>query len=140
MTTKQPPDVTVRDEADLFALWQQFMGPGGFGRRSLWLIFLDRGGHVHPLIVPIDDIADEPDPVFTRNIALVVDGLINGGEVASVAMLISRPGPVDMTAADRRWARALHGELGTRLGRWPIHLATIDSIRVFAPDDLLGAA
>lgn len=37
------------------------MGDGGFGRRSLWLIFLDDLGQQSDLLVPIDDIPMLPD-------------------------------------------------------------------------------
>ncbi len=138
--TPLPPDFSVHDDADLSALWHTLIGPGEFGQRTLWLTFLDQDGRVSPLIVPIDDIPTEPDALFARNIARIIDKLVAGGDTSSVALLLSRPGVNDMTALDRRWARALHAELGPELSRWPIHLATCDNIRVFAPDDLLGAA
>lgn len=116
------------------------MGPGGFGISSLWLIFLDQDGRLQPVISPIDDIPSVPDRGLLRGVAGVVEDLIATGTVASVAMLLSRAGPSDMTPADREWARALRHELGSELCRWPIHLATHGRVQVFAPDDLIGAA
>jgi hypothetical protein len=136
MTTTPPPNYTVNDEADLFALWQRLMAGGGFARRSLWLIFLDHNSRILPVILPIDDIPAEPDAAFVANIAHIIGELVSNGEASTAALLLSRPGPTQMTAADRRWAHALIAALGPEFDRWPIHLASRDAIQVFAPDDL----
>lgn len=115
------------------------MGGGDFGRRSLWLIFLDEEGRQSDLIVPIDDIPMLPD---ARDVQAIVDLVTRVREevgVADVPMLISRPGPSGMTEGDRLWAAALTGALRDLHPRWPIHLATRDRLQVFAADDLLGA-
>jgi hypothetical protein len=114
------------------------MGPGEFGRSSIWVVFLDADGVVQPVIVPIEDVPPEPDAVVVRNLARVIADAFDDGSGASVALLLSRGGPVGMTDADRRWARALvDGFRG--LTRWPVHLATRDRVQVFAPDDLIAA-
>jgi hypothetical protein len=128
----------VRTDADLFRLWQELMGPGGFAQRSLWLLFLQPDGYPAKVIVPIDDIAEEPDPVIIRNLALIASE--PDVEIGSVPMLISRPGRAGMTAADRRWAAALRADAPPEFLRWPMHLATRDRIQVFAPDDLIAAS
>jgi hypothetical protein len=115
------------------------MGPGGFSVASIWLVFLDEDNRVQPVILPIDDIPYEPDQVLLRNLARIVTDLATEGSISSVATLISRPGGSAMTDGDRRWARALRAELGD-LPVWPVHLATRDSVRVFAPDDLAVAS
>lgn len=115
------------------------MGPGGFGRRSLWLIFLDEDGQQSGLIVPIDDIPMLPD---MRDVAAITDLIARIRDdigVADVPMLISRPGPSEMTEGDRRWAMALTEALRDQHPRWPLHLATRDRVQVFAADDLLGS-
>ena len=48
MTIPRPYKTTVHTNAELFELWQKLMGPGGFGRRSLWLLFLDVENRVLP--------------------------------------------------------------------------------------------
>jgi len=136
----RPHETVVRTPAELFTVWEGLMGPAGFGMFSLWLIFFDSDGRLQPVISPIDDIPPVPDRGLLRGVAGVVEDLIATGTVASVAMLLSRPGPPDMTPADREWARALRRELGADLCRWPIHLATHGRVQIFAPDDLIGAA
>lgn len=135
----EEPQAVVRTEADLHALWRRLMGSGGFSRRSLWMIFLDAGGRTEPLVIPIDDLPDEPHQGFLDGLRQVVAGLIGDAVTASVPMLLSRPGDGFMTDQDRRWARALRASLGPELGRSPLHLATRDQVRVFAPDDLVSA-
>ena len=129
----------IRTERDLFERWEELMGGGGFGRRSLWLIFLDDGGQQSDLIVPIDDIPMLPD---TREVAAIADLVARIREeigVVEVPMLISRPGSSEMTEGDRRWAMTLTEALRDQHPRWPIHLATRDHVQAFTADDLLGS-
>jgi hypothetical protein len=136
--TPPPPFTVVRTAAEMFEMWQGLMGGGGFSVPSLWLVFFDDESRMQPVIVPIDDIPAEPDRPLVRNLVSVVAGLIDGGSAASVAVLLSRPGPSAMTESDRCWARALTAELAG-LTAGPLHLATHDRLQVFAPDDLIAA-
>jgi hypothetical protein len=134
-----PPGTLIRTPGDLSRAWRGLMGPGGFSTSTLWMLFLDSDSRMQSVIVPIDDIPPEPDEQFVHNLARIVDDLVDGAAVASVALLLSRPGPRAMTDADRRWARALRQQLGAHLV-WPLHLATRDTVHVFAPDDLVAAS
>lgn len=115
------------------------MGDGGFGRRSLWLIFLDEEGRQSDLIVPIDDIPILPDSRDVHAIGDLIARVREEVGVAQVPMLLSRPGPSEITEGDRRWAIALTEALRDLRPQWPIHLATRDRVQVFAPDDLVAA-
>lgn len=138
---KHIDDVIIRTDTDLLELWRDLMGPGGFGGRSLWHLFLRPDGHPTPLIIPVDDMPDEPDPAVLRNLTEVMTTVVDKEDldVASIALLLSRPGPDTMTASDRAWGRCLRTAYPARWSRWPIHLATRGRVRVFAPDDLLVA-
>jgi len=129
----------IRTEKDLFERWEELMGDGGFGRRSLWLIFLDEDGHQSDLIVPIDDIPMLPDARDVTAIADLIARIREEIGVAEVPMLISRPGPSEITEGDRLWAVALTEALRDQHPHWPIHLATRHRVQVFAADDLLGS-
>lgn len=133
------PGTQIHTSAELDALWRRLMGRGGFGTTSLWLLFFDADSRVQSTIVPIHDIPPEPDAQFVHNLGWILGDLVDGSDVASVAILLSRPGPRAMRAADRRWARVLRAELG-EYTTWPLHLATRDCVQVFAPDDLIVAA
>ena len=103
------------------------MGPAGPGLRSLWLALLDDEGQLQPVIVPIDDVPMDPGELVL-GLREVLDGVRN---FADPVLLLSRPGPWEMTDSDRRWGCAL-----VPLTRWPVHLYTPAGVRVFAPDDL----
>ncbi|WP_052591813.1 hypothetical protein [Luteipulveratus mongoliensis] len=130
-------DCVIKTEVDLLELWEGLMGEGGFSQRSLWLIFLDREGRPTPLIVPIDELPDEPDPDDVARIARLIEHAREEVKVESVPMLLSRPGPTWMQDGDRRWAAALTEAFAGQQPQWPIHLATTDHVQVFAPDDLV---
>lgn len=130
-------EVRIRTAADVLGVWQELMGPGGFGGRTLWLLFLDRDGVPAQVLMPIEELEPEPDDRFVDALAKSVSHLRADGLVHTVVLLLSRPGPGQMTDQDRRWACAL----GARpaLAGWPIHLATADRVQVFAGDDLITA-
>lgn len=129
----------IRTETDLLRRWQQLMGDGGFGMRSLWLIYLDDEGMQGDLIAPIDGVPMLPDPREVRGIAESIALVRKELGVAEIPMLLSRPGPSYITEGDRLWAMALTQALRDQRPRWPIHLATCDRVQVFAPDDLVAA-
>jgi hypothetical protein len=110
---------TVSAASDLAALWAALMGEGGFDRRTLWLVLLDRGGHPAPVVVPLDDIPAEPGPRDVAGLGTVLTGV---ADLGTPVLLLSRPGPPEVQDSDRRWAAAL----GPLAPAWPVHLATAD--------------
>ena len=138
MTNAPELEKPIRSATDLLHAWERLMGQGGFGRSSLWLIFLDADARLQRVIMPIDDLPVLPDDRFVGNLALILGELQDGGEIASTALLLSRPGTAQMTDADRTWARVLRERLA-HVSPWPVHLATRGRVQVFAPDDLIAA-
>ncbi|WP_265446330.1 hypothetical protein [Flexivirga meconopsidis] len=128
----------IRTDADLLARWRELMGEGGFGRRCLWLIFLNARGRQADLVMPVDEIPMRPDPQEIAGIARFIAMMRDQVGVAEVPLLLSRPGPSEITENDRRWAIALTDALCDQQPRWPIHLATKNRVQVFAPDDLIA--
>lgn len=138
MTLKPPEETFVNSTRELTELWRDLMGTDGFGRRTLWMIFLAANGELCPCVVPIEDLPAEPDERLLGNLANIVRSLLEDG-LRSVAFLLSRPGPSQMDDTDRGWARELTRALPRDLRRWPIHLATHGHVQVFALDDLIAA-
>ncbi len=120
-------EMEIHTQADLESMWQLIMGTPPPGLRSLWMVLIDEDARPRPVVVPIDDIPQEPGAVV-EGLGNVLAGLRQFGEPV---LLLSRPGPTGVTENDREWGRAL-----TPLTRWPVHLYTRAGVRVLAPDDL----
>lgn len=129
----------VSSPAHLGRLWRGLMGRRGFGERGLWLVVLDHADQPSDLVVPITDLPDEPEPDVLRALVTIVEALLADGSVGAVPMLLTRGGGPALTAADRRWARALHAQLGPAQAGWPLHLATEGAVTAFAAEDLRAA-
>lgn len=133
----------VRSQADLHRFWRALMGPLGFGRRTLWLVFVATDGTVEPMVAPIDDIPEHPEEDLVGNLfwicAQVMDAELPPG--TRVALLLSRPGSAQVSEGDRAWARALlAGARRAVVACEPVHLATDEGLVVIAPDDLAETA
>lgn len=136
MTTSAPEKVITND-TQLREHWVSIMGEQVFEKRSLWLIFVEHDQRVAPVVVPIDDVPVEPDDDTMAQVATFVSRAREQLGVASIPMLLSRPGGAVMADSDRRWARALTSAFRDQQPQWPIHLATHQRVQVFAPDDLV---
>ena len=147
MTEQTPPLLPpehlppIRTQTDLDLHWQALMGPLGFSRPSLWVLFLDADGGCAGPLTMIDEIPARPDHellvTLLRMCAEVVDENLEPG--GRVAFLRSRPGPGAVDADDRAWAGGLlqaAREVGVPCE--PVHLATDERVTVVAFDDLTG--
>lgn len=123
-----PPERTppIRTPGDLHRQWRAFMGPLGFGSRTLWMLFLAPDGRIEQPIPQIGDLPLQPRARLVRNLlgvcAMVLDDLGGGG---SVAFLLARPGPPGLTDHDRAWEQALgRAAAEERVRLQPFHVAT----------------
>ena len=115
MTT--PPELApVQTEDDVLRRVGQLIEPDMRLRQSLWLFFFDRNQQQLPVVVPIDDVPDDPDPELVGNLCFIVSEVLGDSEPqGSVVFVLTRPGPVmpeepDLTWRDRlREAAAEHG-------------------------------
>lgn len=131
-------DLPVRSDADLLERWRLLMGPGGFARRSLWLLWFDAAGRQSPVVVPIDDVPARPEPAMLDGLMAVAGGVLaEHAPGGCVAMALSRPGPAGATSDDLAWGRALAEQARrTALPLRRVHLATCDLVRALPPDDV----
>lgn len=116
------------------------MGPLGFSETLIWFTFIDGDGVMAPILSQIDDLPEYPDQQLLHNLMGIADGILRNVVGGSLAILRSRPGPGQMTDSDRAWALGLTtaaASCGVRME--PVHLATDEDLRVFAPDDLVVA-
>lgn len=137
---EQGPRWEITSDAVLGELWSALMGEGGFGYRSLWLLFLDREQWTLPVIAPGEDMPLRPEQWHLDGLFGLVETLRRDDVVHSFAALLSRPGPATKTADDRAWAAALTRTARARdVPMWPVHLATHERVQLMAADDLIGA-
>ena len=124
---------------ELDQFWHTMMGPLGFTRRKLWVLFLADDGLPVPQLMEIEDVPSVPDAMTCESLMslceMVLDDVIPGG---SVALLLTRPGSDQMSDTDRAWARTLIAAAASEgVELWPVHMANDVLLQVFAPDDLL---
>lgn len=134
----------VRSDTDLHRTWRALVGALGFTDRRLWLLFLD--GRARPCgpLLQIDDLPDGPWAASPDDLVDLCRDVLDGpGTCASVAMLLTRPGPGPWHLADRAWARFLT-TVAERVGAgvdgrpWPVHRAHDVALERVDPDDLRG--
>ncbi|HET7325672.1 MAG TPA: hypothetical protein VFJ14_00145 [Nocardioidaceae bacterium] len=140
-----PPDQAppINTAEDMRRRWRALMGELGFSERLLWFTFVSADGRQAPMLQQVTDLPMDPDDKLVENLMWICDEVLRATDHpdGSVALLLSRPGPAQMTDSDRAWARALT-DAGRRanLQLQPIHLANDEALQVFAPDDLIVAA
>jgi hypothetical protein len=77
--------------------------------RSAWLLFIAATGVQLPVVVPIDDVPERPDPGTASSLCwLVAVALRENVPGGSAVVVLTRPGSVAANDADRNWAAALH--------------------------------
>jgi hypothetical protein len=115
MTT--PPELApLHTDADVLRRVDQLIQPDARLRETLWLFFLDRNQQQLPVVVPIDDVPDDPEPELVGNLCCIVSEVLGDSEPeGSVVFVLTRPGPMTPDYADRTWrdrlrdAAAAHG-------------------------------
>jgi hypothetical protein len=146
MHDKQPPKLTradlmprIRCYDDLRQHWRALMGPLGFTKRSLWLLFVDADHRATNVLTRVEELPLDPDTETLRNIMYVSGRVLESAAPGgSLALQISRPGRGQFLDTDRAWARGLTAAAAEAMvPLLPIHLASCDDIRMFAPDDLI---
>jgi hypothetical protein len=130
-----PPraDVPIRSADELTRRWAELLEPPIFGARSLWLSWLDDGGRMLPLVVPVDDVPRMPDRAMTSGLLHLHDAVAEEhlrGE-GHLAMALCRPGQPEITEDDDEWAEELHAALDDQIdGTWSLHLAAAGHVSV----------
>ena len=133
---RMPP---VHDDAALLRHWRALMGPLGFSKPALWLMFLGADGRLDGPVTQIDEIPDDPDDTALTMILRLCAQVIDDGIVPGtrVAFLRSRPGGATFTESDLSWADGLRRaarRVGVRCE--PVHVASDERVRLVTYDDL----
>jgi hypothetical protein len=73
--------------------------------RSIVLLFLDGDGRQLPVVVPIDDVPERPDPLIVGNLCWIVAEALTLYPAGSAVVVLTRPELCPGNEADRYWAR-----------------------------------
>lgn len=141
MTNLLPPGdlPPIRSQSDLHRHWCALMGPLGFSKRTLWLMFVGPDGAAHGPLTQIDLVPARPlqrllDQLL-RTCAEIIDRDLPAG--TTVAFLRSRPGSGPVGDEDTAWAVGLL-DAATAAGVpcRPMHMANDDRLEVVPLDHL----
>jgi len=115
----------IRSADDLLLTWRTILGPLGFSRRSLWLLFLTGSGRPAGPLLTIDDLPDSPHDVTADDLVAICTEILDGpGDGGSVALLVTRAGAAPWHVGDRAWSRFLTAVAERVPGpTWPVHRA-----------------
>ena len=127
--------VPVITDSDVLDRVAAIIEPASRRHRTLWLFFLERDGTQANLVVPIDDIPEQPAAPVVGNVCYVAsESIAQASRLLSVVITLSRPGTMRRTESDRRILRALqHGAARHATSVRMLVLATPEGVRELGP-------
>ena len=125
MTTPATASAPVRSAAELTDRWRTLLDPPLFRARALWLTWFDSAGRQSPVVVPVEDLPQTPDPAsyagFRGLNGAVVDSM---GRGCHLAMALCRPGAATVRDSDDEWVAAFAEVFDGLVDQtWSLHLA-----------------
>jgi hypothetical protein len=138
MTTPRLAEVPVRSADDLTGRWRVLLEPPTFAKRSLWLTWFDAEGRQSPVVVPVDDLPEWPDPGMFAGLRALNETVVSAqlGDGGQLAMALCRPGTPAVSDSDDAWVAAL-SEVFDELAdqTWSLHLAAAGEIEPLVQPD-----
>jgi hypothetical protein len=99
-----PLDDPLRTDEEILARIGQLIPPESRQWRSLVLFFLDGDSRTLPVVVPIDDVPEDPDPAVVKNLCWILSQVLGEQEPdASVVIMLTRPGAPEPECTDLVW-------------------------------------
>jgi hypothetical protein len=126
MTTPALTDLPVRSPLALTRRWVSLLQPPMFGSRSLWLAWFDAEGRQSPVLVPVENLPETPDPSMFDGLRLLNETVVAAqlGDGSHLAMALCRPGEAVVSDSDDEWVDALGEVFDGLVGQtWSLHLA-----------------
>jgi hypothetical protein len=94
-----------RTDEDILSAIGQLIPPGSRDWQSLVLFFLD-GDRTLPVVVPIDDVPEDPEPAVLENLCWILSQVLGEHEPdASVVIMLTRPGTAEPDSTDLIWRK-----------------------------------
>jgi hypothetical protein len=99
-----PLDEPLRTDDEILDRIGQLIQPEARQWRSLVLFFLDGEARTLPVVVPVDDVPEDPEPAVVENLVWILSQVLREQEPgASVVMMLTRPGPPEPDSTDLIW-------------------------------------
>jgi hypothetical protein len=100
------PLLPLTTDADLVAMATELVGSAI--RRQTWLFVLDDEQRLAPIVVPMDGVPADADPVHVATLAARLTELVEGvPSAASVVLVWERPGSADVRMQEADWIAGL---------------------------------
>jgi hypothetical protein len=127
--------IPVITDADVLARVDVLIEPENRKPLTLWVFFLNPDGTQPMVIMPIDDLPEQPDVDEGEFVFQLLSHLYGPDSPGcSFILTISRDGKIAMTEGDRRWLRALqHGVAEYAAPVRMFCLATPEGVRELGP-------
>ncbi len=97
----------VRTDDDVLRRVDLLLDENARQLRSMVLLFLDADGVQLPVVVPIDDVPERPDPLVVGNLCWICAEAATRYPGGSAILVLTRPGAAEPDEADRRWYQLL---------------------------------
>jgi hypothetical protein len=94
----------VRTDAEILERIGQLIQPSAREWQSLVLFFLDGDARTLPVVVPIDDVPEDPEPAVIENLCWILSQVLSEQEPdSSVVIMLTRPGAAEPDSTDLTW-------------------------------------
>lgn len=128
----EPLDDPLRTDEDILRQVGRLIPPQSRDWRSMVLFFLDGDSRTLPVVIPVDDMPEDPEPALIENLCWILAQVLGEqGPDASVVIMLTRPGAGEPDSADLTWRDRL-GDAAARQG------VTVRMICLATPDRLVA--
>jgi hypothetical protein len=104
----------IHSDDDVLTRVEQLIEPQWRTWRSLWLFFLDRNQTQLPVVTPIDDVPEDPEPELVGRLCWIISEVLGDVEPGgSVVITLTRPGPAAPDELDLVWRDRLRDGAAT---------------------------
>jgi hypothetical protein len=111
-----PHDEPLRTDAEILHRIGQLIPPSAREWRSLVLFFLDGQSRTLPVVVPVDDVPEDPEPAVLENLCWILAQVLGEQEPdASVVIMLTRPGEAAPDGCDLLWRERM-GDAAAKQG------------------------
>jgi hypothetical protein len=98
----------LRTDDDVLRRVDLLLGDDARQLRSVVLLLLDGDGRQLPVVVPIDDVPERPDPLIVGNVCWIIAEALKQYPGGSAVVVLTRPEPGPVNDADRYSARTIY--------------------------------